>query len=120
MDTLLSRGILLGVIAVALVGVGFVVVAWAEGGPCLAFVAAVFAGVGVMVAAQVGMALLRPAALDAYRAALARLAEDPTDPRRRREALELGRRYAGLTTGIDGKVHYTEEAIANDIRAAGG
>lgn len=104
---------------VVMAGVVFVVIAWNEGGPCLGFAAAAVVAFAVLLAAQVGMAVIRPVVWGDYLKALRMLQEAPGDPNLRTQALAIGREYARLTLDFSGRHQwYTEDMIRNDVEAA--
>lgn len=57
-------------------------------------------------------------ALAAYKAALAKLKEQPTDASLRQTALETGRIYSGLTRESNAVTLFDEMALKNDLDAA--
>ena len=59
-----------------------------------------------------------PSAHAAYRSALAHLKTNPTDPRLKQQALQLGRAYAAMTRQQTGVSIYDDVTLATDMSAA--
>jgi hypothetical protein len=82
------------------------------------FILLIVAGVVIWWLSARGRKSMLSEAKRAYRDALDRLKQTPTDPDRREQALELGREYAKLTRNLKGVATFDEMALKNDIDAA--
>jgi hypothetical protein len=94
---------------------------------CLFLTNAVVPGIGLGIGILIFLGALlvveffseggRSTARQLYVDGLVRLASDPTNPRLRREVLELGRRYSVVSRDLDGRGGYPEEAVMRNVAA---